>query len=57
MVAAGWNFNPEVLNVLLKAGADVNEKDKNGRRAVDYARGNKRLAGTDALKRLEELSK
>ena len=31
MVAALLNSNPEVAALLLQAGADINEKDKNGK--------------------------
>ena len=57
MRAVRNNSNPEIINILLKAGADVHAKDEGGKRAVDYARKNEKLKGTDALKRLEELSK
>ena len=49
--------NAETVNALIDAGSYVKQKDKSGRMAVDYARHNEKLKGTDALKRLEELSK
>ena len=54
--AANLGF-AETVNILLNEGADVNAQDNDGKRAVDYARGNWKLNGTDALKRLEQLSK
>ena len=30
MFAARYNSNPEVVALLLQAGADINEKDKDG---------------------------
>ena len=45
----------------IKKGANVNAKNNDGwtplKMAIDYARNNPRLKGSDALKRLEELSK
>ena len=52
--AAGHNVNPEVITVLLKAGADVNAKNSQGKTALDYAKDNEKLKGTQALKELEE---
>lgn len=49
--------NPKVLNALIDAGADVNARDSEGKMAIDYARESKYLKGTDALKRLEKLSR
>ena len=56
ILAAYFNKNPEVINLLIDAGAD-DATDKSGKMAIDYARNNPRLKGSDALKRLEELSK
>ena len=53
-VAAYNNSNPEVLMVLLEAGADAKAKNNAGKTALDYARENERLKGTWALKLLEE---
>ena len=49
--------NPETVKALIDAGFNVKHKDNDGKMAVDYARENPELKGTDALKRLEELSK
>ena len=49
--------NPETVNALIEAGSNVKHRDNSGKMAVDYARENDNLKGTDALKRLEELSK
>ena len=50
----------EAIKVLIDAGADVNIRGNSGKRAVDYARESWRLdalKGTDALRRLEQLSR
>ena len=57
MYAAMGNTNPEVIRVLLDAGADGKARDKNGKTAFDYAQDNEKLKGTDALRKLEEASK
>lgn len=49
--------NPETVNALIDAGSYVKQKDNDGKTALDYARENSRLEDTDALKRLEELSR
>ncbi len=48
---------PETVIALLNAGADVKARDKNGKRAVDYAREIKDFKGSKALRQLESLSK
>lgn len=53
MFAARFN-SPEVVNLLLDAGADVLARNDKGRSALDYARKNDKLDGTEALRRLEE---
>ena len=55
--AAEQNPNPEVITTLLKAGANAKVKDNDGKTALDYAKKNDKLEGTDALKQLEEASK
>jgi ankyrin repeat protein len=47
MWAARYN-HPGVLQALIENGADIDIKDKNGRRALDYAKDNEKLKGTDA---------
>jgi len=55
--AAYSSENPEVIMTLINAGADPKINGNANELAVDYARRNKSLAGSEALKRLEELSK
>jgi len=56
MHAATLNSNPDVLTVLLEAGADPTVVDQTGRRAIDYARTNDHLRGTDAYWHLIDAS-
>ena len=49
MVAAGSNPNPAVIGFLLENGADVAATDKEGATALDYAKNNKALHGTEAM--------
>ena len=51
------NANAENVNTLIDAGADIKAKNNRNQMALDYARENEKLKGTDALKRLEELSR
>ncbi len=39
MWAANWNPDPEVVSILLQAGADINAKDQDGMTALMYASG------------------
>ena len=55
--AAYSSENPGVILALLKAGADPSIRGSFGELALDYARRNKKLAGSDALRLLEELSR
>jgi len=57
MRAAKYNTNPEFITTLLELGADPKMKDYFGEMAIDYAKNNKALKNTEALRRLEELSK
>ena len=58
LINAAWhNLNPRVIDALLDAKSDVNHKDNRGFRAIDYARENGSLRGTDTLARLEKLSR
>lgn len=50
------NKNPEVLMILLENGADVNLFNNQQKRAIDYARQNKALEGSEFLFKLEILS-
>lgn len=45
---------PEVIELLLEAGADPSVKDQRGKKAADYAKSNRRLVGTTVLQRLSE---
>ena len=54
--AAGDN-SPEIVLLLLNAGANAKVKDNNGLLAVDYAKFNMKIRGTEALKKLEAASK
>ena len=55
--AAWYNSNAETVNALIDAGSYVKQRDNSGRMALYYARENYDLRGTDALKRLESLSR
>jgi ankyrin repeat protein len=54
ILAAQYNSNPEVISVLLEAGADANKKDNSGRNARDYAGMNEHLQGTPVLRELQK---
>ena len=54
MWAAADNQNPDVINRLLKAGADAKAKDNQGKSAFDYAQDNAGLNGTYAERKLED---
>jgi ankyrin repeat protein len=54
MRAARENPNPEVLEVLMDAGADVLATDSDGKNALDYSKGNRKLHGSKALEILRE---
>ncbi len=56
MWAALANPNPEVITVLLKAGANAKTKDRQGLTALDYAKDNAELKGTDSYQQLQEAS-
>ncbi len=57
LILAAESGHADVIIALLDAGFDPNVHDKLGKRALDYARTNPKLLGSDALKRLEKLSK
>ena len=52
-----FHTEPRVVLAILQAGANVKLKDSAGLTALDYAKENKALAGTNALKLLTEASK
>ncbi len=54
--AAVKTTNPEIILRLLKAGADATLRVKDGKSALDYAKANEKLNGTDALTELEKAS-
>jgi ankyrin repeat protein len=54
--AASKNQNPDVVAALLKAGANAKAKNNKGYSAFEYAKYNRSLEGTEALKKLEEAS-
>ena len=57
MWAAEHNSNLEVITTLLELGTDPKAKDKDGKRAIDYARENPKIKNTEALKKLEAASR
>ena len=50
---AACSNSPEVVNILLDSGADPRIKNSEGAYAIDFAKKNQKLAGTEALRRLE----
>lgn len=55
LMAAAWTSpNPEVITVLLEAGADAKLKCRKGKTALDYAEMNEKLKGTDAYLELKK---
>jgi ankyrin repeat protein len=50
------NSNPEVCTALIKAGSDVNARDKDGKCALDYAKENDALKDTDVYWQLHNAS-
>jgi len=57
MWAAVANRNPEVIMDLLKTGANPKIRSNEGQTALDYAKYNMRLKGSDAYLELYELTK
>jgi len=56
MRACESDHDSELVLILLGAGADTSKKDHLGKTALDYARMNKYLLGSDALTRLEHMT-
>jgi len=54
MYAARYSRNAEVIATLLKGSANMYAIDNAGMTAVDYARSNEKLKGTDAYRQLQE---
>jgi ankyrin repeat protein len=52
-IAANSNSNPMVLEMLIKAGADLDAEDGNGQTAAEVAVMNKNLAGADIMTKLK----
>ena len=57
MLAAQFSSDPEVITTLLEFGADPNMVDANGLKAIGHAKDNRNLRNTEALRRLEEVSR
>ena len=57
LILAAMMNNSEVLDALIKAGAEVHVRDIDLKTALDHARENDKLKGTSALQKLEELSR
>ena len=56
LMHAAWHSSPEVLQMLLDAGTDAKAADQAGHRAIDYARENEHLQGTDVFWQLHDAS-
>jgi ankyrin repeat protein len=57
MLAARLSQHPEMVQLLIDQGADVNARCKDGNKAIDYAKENEDLKDTAVYQRLLELSK
>ena len=55
MWAAKYNKSSEVIETLLRAGANAKAKDKKGKTAVDHAKENEKLYKTKVYWKLNEL--
>ena len=53
IAAAAYSGEPDVVRLLLDAGADAKAMDRTRQRAIDYARQNEHLIGTDAYWQLD----
>ena len=56
MTAVMQNTHPEVIELLIDSGSDINAKSKTGINALGYAPHNKHMKGTKALERLKQLT-
>ena len=56
MTAVMQNTHPEVIELLIDSGSDINAKSKTGVNALGYAPHNKHMKGTKALERLKQLT-
>ncbi len=54
ILAAQYTRNPEVISVLLEAGADANKEDDSRMAARNYAGMNEHLQGTPVLRELQK---
>ena len=54
ILAAQYTRNPEVISVLLEAGADANKEDDSRMDARNYAGMNEHLQGTPVLRELQK---
>jgi ankyrin repeat protein len=57
MLAARLSQHPEMVQLLIDQGADVNARCNDGKKAIDYAKGNENLKDTAAYQQLLEMSK
>jgi hypothetical protein len=56
MWAAKSCKDPEIIKILLQYKANPNTEDSNGKKAIDYAKGNEALIKTEALMMLKDMS-
>jgi ankyrin repeat protein len=56
MLAVQYAQIPEVISELIKAGAEVNARDSNGKKAIDYAKENNALNHTNVYWQLHDAS-
>lgn len=53
LIFAAMRNNPEAVRILYEAGADIDAVNSEGKKAADYAVTNRKLNGTEILKRLK----
>ncbi len=56
MFAAGFSSTPEIVQMLIDKGANALAKCKAGKKAIDYAKENEKLVGTQAYWNLHNKS-